>query len=126
MLEALLEIFGEILLQALLEALAELGLRSLAAPFRKPPNSWLSAIGYVLFGAATGGASLLLFPSHLVKGQNLRMINLLVTPIAVGLLMCLVGAWRLRRGQALMRIDRFAYGYLFALSLAGVRFTFAP
>jgi hypothetical protein len=125
MLEALLEIVGEILLQALFEALAELGLRSLAAPFAKPLNPWLAAIGYLLFGAAAGGASLWLFSSHLVKGQSLRILNLLITPVAVGLLMCIVGTWRLRRGQALLRIDRFAYSYLFALSLAGVRFTFA-
>ena len=125
MLEALLEILCEIVLQGIFEALAELGLRSLVGSFSKPPNAWLSAIGYVLFGAAAGAASLLLFPSHLVKGESLRMVNLLVTPIAVGLLMCVVGAWRLRRGQSQLRIDRFAYGYLFALSLAGVRFTFA-
>ena len=83
MLESLLEILCEILLQGIFEALAELGLRSLVGSFSKPPNAWLSAIGYVLFGAAAGAASLLLFPSHLVKGESLRMVNLLVTPIAV-------------------------------------------
>jgi hypothetical protein len=39
--------------------------------------------------------------------------------------MCLAGRWRARRGQALLRIDRFASGYLFALSLALVRYWFA-
>jgi hypothetical protein len=36
-----------------------------------------------------------------------------------------MGAWRARRGQQVLRIDRFAYGYLFALSLGLVRFYFA-
>jgi hypothetical protein len=125
MLEALIELIGEIVLQVVFEALAELGLRSVVAPFQKSPNPWLAAIGYLLFGAAVGGASLWLFPTHFVKHQNLRILNLLVTPVIVGLLMCLIGAWRLRRGHVLLRIDRFAYGYLFALSLAVVRFTFS-
>ncbi len=125
MLEFLFEIVGEILLQVVLEALAELGLHSVAAPFRKPPNPWLAAIGYTIFGAAAGGLSLWLFPENFVVGEALRILNLVVTPIAVGLLMCALGAWRVRRGDAVLRIDRFAYGYLFALALALIRFWFA-
>lgn len=125
MLEFLFEIGGELLLQVVLEALVELGLHSVAEPLRKPPNPWLAAIGYALFGAAAGGVSLWLFPAHLIAGDALRVLNLLVTPIAVGLLMCAMGAWRARRGEAVLRIDRFAYGYLFALCLALIRFWFA-
>ena len=125
MIEFLFEVVGEFLLQAIVEALVELGLHSLAEPFRRPPNPWLAALGYTMFGAAAGGLSLLLFPSHLVAGQAWRVANLLVTPAAVGGLMCLMGAWRGRRGDTVLRIDRFAYGYLFALSLALVRFLFA-
>lgn len=125
MLEFLLEIAGEFLLQAVVEALAELGLHSLAEPFRRPPNPWLAALGYSIFGAVAGGLSLLLFPSHLVAGEGWRLANLVLTPVAVGLLMCAMGAWRSRRGDTILRIDRFAYGYLFALSLALVRFAFA-
>lgn len=39
--------------------------------------------------------------------------------------MTAMGAWRARRGEPVLRIDKFAYGYLFALSLAIVRFIFA-
>jgi len=39
--------------------------------------------------------------------------------------MSAMGYWRARRGQAVLRIDRFAYGYLFALTFALVRFWFA-
>jgi len=124
MLEFLFEMVGEFLLQAILEGLVELGFHSLAEPFRKPPNPWLAAVGYALFGAMAGGISLLLFPDHLVRG-HLRVANLVVTPIAVGLLMCVMGIWRSRRDQPVLRIDRFAYGYVFALLLALVRFWFA-
>jgi hypothetical protein len=36
-----------------------------------------------------------------------------------------MGAWRARRGQPVLRIDKFAYGFLFALALALVRYFFA-
>ncbi|WP_028600975.1 hypothetical protein [Ottowia thiooxydans] len=125
MFEFIFQIIGEILIQAIGEALFELGLHSLAEPFRKPPNPWLAALGYALFGAAAGGISVALFPSHFVVGETLRLVNLVVTPVVVGLLMCLMGAWRAKRGQAVLRIDRFSYGFLFAFFLALVRFGFA-
>ena len=124
MLEFLFEIAGEFILQIVLEALVELGFHTIAEPFRKTPNPWLATLGYVLLGSVLGGLSLLVFPLHLVGG-GLRVVNLLITPIAAGLLMCLMGVWRARRDQPVLRIDRFAYGYVFALSLALIRFWFA-
>jgi hypothetical protein len=124
MLEAILGFFGEILLQIFIEALAELGLHAVAEPFRRRPHPGMAGVGYALFGAVLGAASLLVFPAHFAHGAWL-IVNLAVTPVVAGLLMCLAGRWRARRGQALLRIDRFASGYLFALSLALVRYWFA-
>ena len=124
MLELVLEVLGEFLLQVVGEAFLELGFHSLAEPFRKPPNPWPAALGYALFGAIFGGLSLLVFPTNLVP-QPWRLVNLVVTPLAVGGIMVLMGAWRAKRGQPVLRIDRFSYGYLFALSLAFIRFHFA-
>lgn len=124
MFTVLLELLGEFLLQVAVEALVELGLHSVAEPFRREPNPWLAALGYVLFGTLLGGASLLVFPANFTHGAW-RIVNLALAPVAAGLAMCLIGRWRARRGQDLLRIDRFAYGYLFALSLALVRFTLA-
>ncbi len=122
MLEIIIQIVGEFLLQAILEVLGELGLRAVAEPFSKPPNPYVAAWGYAIFGLLAGGLSLLLLPHHLVEA-GWRWANLLVTPLAAGLLMSLLGTWRARRSQSLLRIDRFAYGLLFALAL--VRFRFA-
>ena len=124
MLELLLELLGEFLLQAVTQVLGELGLHSMAEPFRRPPNPWLAAVGYLIFGSIAGGLNLLVFPSHLV-GENLRLANLVLTPCAVGLLMAWLGSWRRRQGQATLRIDRFSYGFLFAFSLALVRLRWA-
>ena len=125
MLEFIVELLGEFLLQVIGEALLELGFHSLAEPFRKQPNPWLAALGYAIFGALTGGMSLLIFPAHLTPAGSPRLANLLLTPLAIGLCMGAMGAWRTRRGEALLRIDRFSYGYLFALSMALIRFQFA-
>ncbi len=125
MLEFLVEVLGEILLQAFGEALFEIGLHSLAEPFKRQPNPWLAALGYALFGVVVGGLSLLVAPSHFVSSGPLRWINLVVTPLAAGGLMVLMGAWRSRRGDPVLRIDKFVYGFLFALAMAAVRFQFA-
>jgi hypothetical protein len=125
MIELLLELFGEFLIQVIAEVLIEFGLRALVEPFQNRPNAWVAGVDYTLFGLAIGGLSLLVFPTHLVNGNTLRWLNLIVTPIGVGLIMSALGAWRLQRGQSLIRIDQFAYGYLFALSIALVRFWFA-
>ena len=125
MLEFLLEVFGEFLLQVLCEVLPEIVLRSLAEPLRRPPNPWFAAVGYAILGAIAGGLSLLLFPTHFVLARSWRIVNFIVTPLAVGLCMAALGAWRARQGQTLLRIDRFSYGFLFALALALVWFWFA-
>lgn len=125
MLEFLFEMFGEFLLQVLGEVLLELGLHSVAEPFRRKPNPWLATIGYAIFGGIAGGLSLLLLPKHLMPAGPLRIVNLLLTPVVAGLCMALMGRWRAKRGDDLMRIDKFAYGYLFALTVALIRFYFA-
>ena len=124
MLEFLFEVLGEFLLQAFGEALLEIGLHALAAPFKRAPNPWLAALGYLLFGALLGGASLLVFPHYLVP-PPWRSANLFLTPFAVGGLMVAMGHWRARRGEAVLRINRFVYGFLFAAALAVVRYLFA-
>lgn len=125
MLEGILQLIGELLLQAVVEILVEMGFHSLQEPFKKPPDPWLAAMGYAIFGATLGGVSLWLFPEHFTPPGIWRLLNLVFTPIAAGLLMMALGAWRARRGQVVFRIDRFSYGYLFALCLALVRYQFA-
>lgn len=124
MLELLFELLGEFLLQVCGELLAELGLRGLAQPFEKRPSLWWAAISYAVLGLLVGGLSLLAFPQNLIAPQW-RLANLIVTPLAVGAVMHAVGRWREGRGQALLRIDRFGCGFIFALALGLVRYHFA-
>jgi len=125
MIEFLFELIGEIVIQFAAEAMAEAGMHSLFDKKAYKPNPWLAGLGYALFGAIAGGITVWLLPNHMVHNEILRKLNLLVTPLAAGGMMTLMGAWRAKRGDPVMRIDRFAYGYVFALSLALVRFVFA-
>lgn len=124
MIEVVLEVLGELLLQSGSEVVAEMGLQSMSETFKKPRNPFLAAIGYGLFGAIFGGLSLLVFSHHLVSAPW-RTFNLVITPIIAGALMALLGAWRARQGYAVLRIDKFAYGYIFALSFGLIRYWFA-
>ena len=125
MIEFLVEVFGEFALQVVIELLIEAGFRPLVEPFRAKPTPWLAAIGYCVFGVAVGGLSLLFFPEHFVTNRSFRLVNLLLTPVAAGICMMAVGAWRISRDQTILRIDRFSYGFLFATGMALVRYLFA-
>jgi len=122
--ELLFEFFAELLLQVVAEVLFEIGLRSLAAPFKKRPHPFLASIGYVLFGAFAGALSLWIFPTLFIGSHAGRIANAVVTPFVAGACMAAIGAWRRRRDQDLILLDRFAYGYLFALVMALVRLRF--
>ena len=121
MMEFFIQFLVEVLLQIVFEVLAELGLRSLVAPFRKPPEPWLATLGYVLFGLVAGALSLWMFPELFIQTPTMQLVGLILIPIAAGTAMAALGAWRRRRDQALIRLDRFVYGYVFALAMALVR-----
>lgn len=99
-----------------------MGLHSLADTVKRPKNPLLSTIGFILWGAMAGGISLLIFPTSPISNLLFRKINILVTPVAVGGVMMLIGRQRDKRGQNLVRLDRFGYAFVFALAMAIVRY----
>jgi hypothetical protein len=125
--EVIFQIIGELVLQLVFELLAELGFRGLREPFRrpKPLHPVFAAVCYAAVGAGAGFLSLVFLPHLLIASQTGQLANLAATPLLAGLLMSLLGAWRRRRGQELVRLDVFAYGFLFALAMALVRFFLA-
>ena len=119
--EVLFEALFEFALQIVLELLVEFGLRRAGGGDRKPVSPWLAAVGYVLLGVAVGWVSVLVFPTLFLQSPAARWANLLLAPIAAGAVMALLGSWRRRKGQRLVRLDTFAYGYLFAVAMAVTR-----
>jgi hypothetical protein len=126
LLELFLEIIFEGLLQLGSQLLVELGYRGLAetiAP-RQDRNPILAGFGYALLGLIVGGLSLFIFPEAIARGERFHGINVLVAPALAGLGMAGLG-WLLERsGRRRLRIDSFAYGFIFALPMSLVRFYF--
>ena len=121
-----LQFFGELLLQLVCEAVAELFGHAVNVPFRRPRpvRPWLAAIGYLIFGGAAGGLTVWLVPELFIKAEWLRVANLLLAPLAAGLIMEAVGSWRESRDKEVLRLETFAYGFCFAFALAVVRYAF--
>jgi len=85
----------------------------------------LSTVGFMIWGAIAGGLSLLIFPHSPIASLQLRQANLLITPIVAGAVMLLIGRQRNQRGQTLVKLDRFGYAFVFAFTMAVVRYVWA-
>ena len=125
--EIVFEVVFEFILLTVGEVLVEVGLRGVSEPFKhsETRNPILAFIGYGVGGAVMGGLSLLIFPAPLVVGVlGFRGVSLIVSPLLAGAAMSGLGWLRRRQGKRLLRLDRFAYGAVFAFGMALVRFLF--
>ncbi len=121
--ELLLQLVGEVLVQALFE----FGFRSLLEPFRKEQkfHKGLVLFAYFMLGLVGGALSLLLMPRHLIDNPIVQYANLAITPILLGLAFEWTGKYREAKGKQRMMLDRFSYGFVFALTMGLVRLVFA-
>ncbi|WP_404370624.1 hypothetical protein AB5I39_02315 [Sphingomonas sp. MMS24-J45] len=124
-LEIILQFLGEVVLQIVIECLSEAGLHMFAEASEKPPNAFVSVLLYTIFGTIAGALSLLILPHPFITNLALREANVLITPLIAGGAMMLVGRWRDKKGQERFGIDRFGYAFVFALSMALIRFNWA-
>ena len=117
----------EVLLQLVFEILAELGLWAAKKTIRlaEPLRPVRGLIGYILLGGVLAGVSLVFFPHKFAVPVWLQIVNIVVSPVVVGLAMMWVGRWRAQRGQQAILLHRFWFGFVFALVFGLVRFGFA-
>ena len=122
----LLQFLAELLLQLVFEAMAGALGHVLKEPFRRPRprQPVVAAIGYLVSGAMADGLTLWLVPELFIKARWLRAANLMLAPLAAGLVMQAMGSWRARRDKPVLGLESFAYGFCFAFGMALVRFTF--
>ncbi|MBC2663994.1 hypothetical protein H7F51_00530 [Novosphingobium flavum] len=123
--ELIFQLFGELLIQLLFEAAAELGLRLVAAPITRPRHPLFASLGFNLWGAIAGGISLLVLPKSQITNPDFRIAAVFVVPFVMGFVMLQVGKLRARRGQGLVGLDHFWNGFAFAFAMALVRYLFA-
>jgi|SoiMethySBSTD1v2_1073268.scaffolds.fasta_scaffold473575_1 hypothetical protein len=125
-LQIILEFFLEFVVQIVGEVFLEIGFQKLsAAPWaRKALNATLAVLMYFGLGLIIGGFSILIFPHSFIRSSRLHGISLIITPLLAGLTMSGIGWWRERHGKPVIRLDTFAYGFIFAFGVALVRFLF--
>ena len=111
----LLEIFGEILVALPLHAFAR---------FIRDRPVFLNGITCIGFGLIIGLLSIWIFPQAFVRSTTVHGISLLITPVLAGLTMAAVGYIRRRKGKSVVYLESFSYGFLFAFTMALIRFIF--
>jgi hypothetical protein len=122
----LLEILLELVVPLFAEFLAELALHELRRlPWmQKTGRVVLTAIIYFGVGLIAGVISLLIFPKAFARSSTLPGISLVITPILGGLLMSYIAWLRVRTWDWTIRLETFAYGFLFAFAMTWLRFLF--
>jgi uncharacterized membrane protein YfcA len=107
-LQIVVELFGDAVLHAFAE---KSGARRLVTLF-----------GYAAIGAAAGALTIFVMPEHLIRNPNLRIANVVITPLLVAALMSWIGAMRRRKDKRVVRMEEFTHAYAFALSFAVARY----
>ena len=124
LLEVLFEFFGELLLQLLGEWLgAAFKVAWFKLRHRDPELSAPAETLWSVFtGAAAGALTLLFFPALALRQPWLQGLNLLLAPLAAGLLVERIRAWREQRQG--FSTASFAYAALFGFVFALTRYLF--
>jgi len=126
-----MEIVFELLIQFFLEMLVqgafELGFRGMSSIFRfrkdgETDNPWLAICGYIFMGAVAGCISVWLVPMHMLQPPALQILNLAITPIALGFIFEALGRWKAKNDKPRYAVDHFSYGFTFALTMGVIRY----
>ncbi|SDT97859.1 hypothetical protein SAMN05444156_1213 [Verrucomicrobium sp. GAS474] len=76
----------------------------------------------LLVGVAFGGVSLWLFPHSFFHAPWLRVLNLVLSPLATATLSCLMAAYRRKKSPGTSPRSHFIFSFLFSLNFALIRF----
>src|SRR6266446_3418619 len=124
LLNIIFEFFIEFILQIVGEGFVEVALQRFSGASWAHKNfaATRAVLMYFGLGVITGGLSILIFPHSFIRSSRLHGISLLITPLLAGLTMSGIGWVRERQGKPVIRLDTFAYGFIFAFGMALVRF----
>ena len=122
--ELLFEFFGEFALQIVFELFGgafKAGWYKVSG--RNKPSTVMQETGWaVVTGCVAGAVTVWLFPMLAIRQPWLQMLNLLLAPLAAGLLVERARAWR--ESCRVFSLPVFAYAALFGLAFALTRWLF--
>ena len=122
--ELLFEFFGEFILQLVFELFGgafKAGWYKLTG--RDKPTTVMQETGWaVVTGLVAGALTVWLFPRLAIRLHWLQILNLVLAPVAAGLLVERARAWR--ESRRTFSLPVFAYAALFGLAFALTRWLF--
>ena len=122
--ELLFEFFGEFILQLVFELFGgafKAGWYKLTG--RDKPTTVMQETGWaVVTGLVAGALTVWLFPRLAIRLHWLQILNLMLAPVAAGLLVERARAWR--ESRRTFSVPVFAYAALFGLAFALTRWLF--
>lgn len=126
--EIIFELFGELVLELIAEALFEFGFHGTAEKVsgRGKGSRWLIGTAYFIFGGVVGWLSLFIFPPFLLPETWMVISYLIISSLAAGIMLSLV-SWLINRGIRPVNpfeLDKFLFGVMFALAYASSRVLF--
>ncbi|HEU4834550.1 MAG TPA: hypothetical protein VFS90_09055 [Pyrinomonadaceae bacterium] len=124
--EFLFEILLEFVLPLIAEIFADAALHNVNRIVSKHETARvvLTAIMYFGVGLLAGFFSLLIFPKAFARSSTLPGMSLVITPVLGGILLSFIAWLRVRTPDWTIRLETFAYGFLFAFAMTLVRLLF--
>ena len=121
--ELLFEILLEFVLPLIAEVFAEAALNKVdrILSVHETARVVVTAIMYFGVGLVAGFFSLLIFPKAFARSSTLPGISLVITPVLGGILLSFIAWLRVRTSDWSIRIETFAYGFLFAFAMTLLR-----
>ncbi|MGE3466400.1 MAG: hypothetical protein AB7J13_05655 [Pyrinomonadaceae bacterium] len=122
--EFIAELFIEVVLEGAVEILSEYGFDYFdKARGSRTFGPILRGVGYVLIGGILGVLSSFVIAARVVEYPALRVVGAIVSPLSMGLMLCLV-SWfisRKDRHEPFWSTEKFIQGVLFGLSYSLTR-----
>jgi|CXWL01.1.fsa_nt_gi hypothetical protein len=88
---------------------------------RPPAGPVAISFGFAVVGAIAGVGSLLVFPDPVIADPKLRLLSLLVSPVAAGLATTVLGARHDQLGEKRFQLEHFVYGFVAILTMGLLR-----
>jgi hypothetical protein len=123
-LEFLLEFIVEYLFLTLIELLVNGVFGSFSLLSKQKISRLLYFACHLILGILIALLSLKLLPKLLIPGLPAQVFSLVLTPLLVGLTLSAVEGWKRKDEEVALALDKFIYGYFFALSIVVIRFIF--
>ncbi|WP_408096586.1 hypothetical protein ACJVC5_16230 [Peredibacter sp. HCB2-198] len=115
---------GEVFGPLIFVLFAESGVKSMIHAFdlKGPRVPVYAMLGYIILAAMFACLSFYLSSKLFIQDETFQLLNLIFTPIAIGIIMAIKGKWLRKNDGEIIRLDTFWYGLVFGIVFVGIRY----